>query len=64
MTIVVYEVTENKVTGFKIFVEEEVVGTIEKREGVWVGAYYEDGLIQIRDKSFITVIAQLYYILT
>ena len=38
LTLVAYEATVENLTGFKVFKKNEQVGTIEKRNGIWIGA--------------------------
>ena len=38
LTLVAYEATVENLTGFKVFKKNEQIGTIEKRNGIWIGA--------------------------
>ena len=38
LALVAYEVNSEGLTGFKVFKKDQQVGTIEKRDGAWIGA--------------------------
>lgn len=53
LTFVAYELTRGAVTGFKIYRQFEQVGTIEKRNDMWIAAFASGfKVVTFRNESF------------
>ena len=60
MSLDVYEMSDGKVSGFKILKNNQVVGTIEQRDGKWIGAFFKEKVITITNERFENVLNELY----
>lgn len=60
MSLDLYEMSGGKISGFKVLKNNQVVGTIEKRDGKWIGAFFKEKIITIVNEKFENVLNEVY----